>query len=184
VRHAFGAVLANRAKSRNTDLERPVYFKIDPTACGQAYRRGCAQSLTTKMPLPASEASVEPKSNLTLGQKPACHDRCSDRSPLHDVRHHAPARSCDQAGAKLVLRTNLRAPDSKPDSTLDDAPEMTRARWRTSRSDCPGWWSQTGSNRRPPACKAGALPTELWPQAGGSQPAKPEACKQRIRNSE
>src|SRR6202008_4077400 len=25
------------------------------------------------------------------------------------------------------------------------------------------WWSQTGSNRRPPACKAAALPTELWP---------------------
>ena len=28
------------------------------------------------------------------------------------------------------------------------------------------WWSQTGSNRRPPACKAGALPTELWPRVG------------------
>ncbi len=27
----------------------------------------------------------------------------------------------------------------------------------------PAWWSQTGSNRRPPACKAGALPAELWP---------------------
>ncbi len=27
-----------------------------------------------------------------------------------------------------------------------------------------GWWSQTGSNRRPQACKASALPTELWPQ--------------------
>lgn len=26
------------------------------------------------------------------------------------------------------------------------------------------WWSQTGSNRRPHACKARALPTELWPQ--------------------
>lgn len=25
-------------------------------------------------------------------------------------------------------------------------------------------WSQPGSNRRPPACKAGALPTELWPR--------------------
>ena len=24
-------------------------------------------------------------------------------------------------------------------------------------------WSQAGSNRRPPACKAGALPAELWP---------------------
>jgi hypothetical protein len=28
----------------------------------------------------------------------------------------------------------------------------------------PTWWSQTGSNRRPPACKAGALPAELWPR--------------------
>ena len=27
----------------------------------------------------------------------------------------------------------------------------------------PRWWSQAGSNRRPPACKAGALPAELWP---------------------
>jgi hypothetical protein len=25
------------------------------------------------------------------------------------------------------------------------------------------WWSQSGLNRRPPACKAGALPAELWP---------------------
>ncbi len=27
------------------------------------------------------------------------------------------------------------------------------------------WWSQTGSNRRPHACKARALPTELWPHS-------------------
>ena len=27
-----------------------------------------------------------------------------------------------------------------------------------------GWWRMTGSNRRPPACKAGALPAELIPQ--------------------
>jgi hypothetical protein len=33
------------------------------------------------------------------------------------------------------------------------------------------WWSQTDSNRRPPACKAGALPTELWPQVGGRPPS-------------
>ena len=32
---------------------------------------------------------------------------------------------------------------------------------------CPApWWSRTGSNRRPPACKAGALPTELRPRTG------------------
>ena len=34
---------------------------------------------------------------------------------------------------------------------------------RMSSSATKEWWSQTGSNRRPPACKAGALPTELWP---------------------
>jgi hypothetical protein len=27
-----------------------------------------------------------------------------------------------------------------------------------------GWWRMTGSNRRPPACKAGALPAELIPR--------------------
>ena len=37
---------------------------------------------------------------------------------------------------------------------------------RTSRACCViGWWRMTGSNRRPPACKAGALPAELIPQA-------------------
>ena len=30
-----------------------------------------------------------------------------------------------------------------------------------------GWWRMTGSNRRPPACKAGALPAELIPQEFG-----------------
>ena len=28
-----------------------------------------------------------------------------------------------------------------------------------------GWWSQTGSNRRPHACKARALPAELCPRS-------------------
>jgi hypothetical protein len=31
------------------------------------------------------------------------------------------------------------------------------------------WWSQTGSNRRPHACKARALPTELWPRASSAK---------------
>ena len=38
-----------------------------------------------------------------------------------------------------------------------------------------GWWSQTGSNRRPPACKAGALPAELWPRKSGSAGLPTEA---------
>ena len=40
------------------------------------------------------------------------------------------------------------------------------------------WWRRTGSNRRPPACKAGALPAELRPQhvvvgQGGLEPPTP-----------
>ena len=34
------------------------------------------------------------------------------------------------------------------------------------------WWSQTGSNRRPQACKASALPTELWPRSTVSTHAR------------
>jgi hypothetical protein len=29
------------------------------------------------------------------------------------------------------------------------------------------WWSRSGSNRRPPPCKGGALPAELLPQSAG-----------------
>ena len=35
--------------------------------------------------------------------------------------------------------------------------------FRTAQNRQAPWWSQTGSNRRPHACKARALPTELWP---------------------
>ena len=34
------------------------------------------------------------------------------------------------------------------------------------------WWSWTESNRRPPACKAGALPTELQPRNASGGPGK------------
>ena len=44
------------------------------------------------------------------------------------------------------------------------------------------WWSQTGSNRRPPACKAGALPTELWPRrrSQSDRSRKPHVRNQRV----
>ena len=37
------------------------------------------------------------------------------------------------------------------------------------------WWSQSGSNRRPHACKARALPAELWPlsQMLSNRPVSP-----------
>ncbi len=48
------------------------------------------------------------------------------------------------------------------------------------------WWRMTGSNRRPPACKAGALPAELIPRflvvgLAGFEPATP-ALSRRCSN--
>ena len=42
--------------------------------------------------------------------------------------------------------------------------EVSTAICRNTQHLLKGWWSQTGSNRRPEACKATALPTELWPR--------------------
>ena len=65
----------------------------------------------------------------------------SDRSPLYDVRKHARRVHPDCDMRIDVSRTIIRACRQ---STI--------------------WWSQTGSNRRPHACKARALPAELWPR--------------------
>ena len=40
---------------------------------------------------------------------------------------------------------------------------------RSSLRERRGWWSLSGSNRRPQACKASALPTELWPLTGSTR---------------
>ncbi len=58
-------------------------------------------------------------------------------------------------------------------ATMVSPSSLFRATPGTLRSACPAapriaegeaWWSQTGSNRRPHACKARALPAELWPR--------------------
>ncbi len=47
--------------------------------------------------------------------------------------------------------------------------DPTAAQERSLNRQATRWWSQTGSNRRPHACKARALPTELWPLLGEPQ---------------
>src|SRR5262249_2832527 len=51
------------------------------------------------------------------------------------------------------------------------------------RRDFGGWWSRSGSNRRPQACKARALPTELRPRQnteyglqGSDRPLPSDTC--------
>ena len=64
-----------------------------------------------------------------------------DKASIHDVRKQA-------VRSRTAKRHDKRDPDGRAGG---DPPAAVQ------------WWSQTGSNRRPPACKAGALPAELWP---------------------
>lgn len=44
------------------------------------------------------------------------------------------------------------------------------------------WWSQAGSNRRPLACHASALPAELWPHAGRGKVRTPSLYVKHIES--
>src|SRR5215813_9919457 len=65
---------------------------------------------------------------------------------------------------------NVQYPRSLPRSAADRSPRISVLSRSSSRSAhpllTPGWWRRTGSNRRPHACKARALPTELRPHDG------------------
>jgi hypothetical protein len=67
----------------------------------------------------------------------------SDQSPLYDVKNPARA-SVRTTHAKRCFRGRIFTAASSIFNSI--------------------WWSQTGSNRRPHACKARALPAELWPR--------------------
>ena len=102
------------------------------------------------------------------------HDRYSERSSLHDVRQHAPPQ--------FSRAFSSREPIMRTDTNFISSDDLEN----------PDWWSQTGSNRRPPACKAGALPAELWPRksssppslGSGGQPSFRLACQPKLRSSE
>src|SRR6266403_4467198 len=90
----------------------------------------------------------------------------SDRSPLYDVRNPAGAPE----GRRM--RSDVFADDKLGDRVSPSSLfELRRGSLRfdpaclaVAGAASEGWWSQTGSNRRPHACKARALPAELWPR--------------------
>src|SRR3954463_13746026 len=91
-----------------------------------------------------------------------------DRSPLYDVRNPAGA-SCE--GRRM--RSDVFADDKLGDRVQPVFAQEGSAGHASPFGPCvaaprvaegEAWWSQTGSNRRPHACKARALPAELWPR--------------------
>ena len=86
---------------------------------------------------------------------------------IHTQARHQPPRFAEATGS---------TPDPNSRSTYPC--QNTRGNSQTLLHDdaCPEyiprhtWWRRTGSNRRPPACKAGALPAELRPQGQHNTP--------------
>ncbi len=93
----------------------------------------------------------------TRGTAPFDHSRRQGNSPPNErfsSASGAGVHSVDLAYARISSR-GLNGPTAGlvPRSARSPAPAKS-------------WWSQSGSNRRPQACKASALPTELWPRLG------------------
>ena len=79
---------------------------------------------------------------------------------------------CDMIQTRLIVRNHQHRVKTTSEFLKNGRAleELARSHTCIARGACvaarlanTGWWSQPGSNRRPPACKAGALPAELWP---------------------
>src|SRR5262245_50809877 len=90
------------------------------------------------------------------------HDRLSEQSYLFTMSDISQSSRAHTYG--FAAGTHEARNCSRRTSVDFEEPLISRA----SKRDL-DWWSQTGSNRRPPACKAGALPTELWPPLRNQQ---------------
>jgi hypothetical protein len=87
---------------------------------------------------------------------------------------HPGSPSCDKPprGMNPTEQISFTMSDSHATASAQSRSAVAKLKLWTSAAGLPQaaqWWSQTGSNRRPPACKAGALPTELWPQSAPSR---------------
>ena len=108
-----------------------------------------------------------PSAIRTLQSPTACHARQTATSPVRTKgRTHRVCPPVDDQPLHHVQKPTATRPSSRPADLVSSHTRCSAVRSRSLSSDIAprrAWWSQTGSNRRPPACKAGALPAELWP---------------------
>ena len=129
------------ARSLRALTERPACFEIDPRGVRSSapIGYGCRTQLITAYNCGSISSS-------------RCQTTCTARSRIDAIQIHVHGR--------VVLLAAPGPPSLRFGVTAFAATWLAKPKPRSGE----GWWSQTGSNRRPPACKAGALPTELWPR--------------------
>jgi hypothetical protein len=174
---ATNCVFENTSSRRWTMIRKTsLLHKIEPTAMRSSvadmiFLTACAAGNIGEGAPPATIVACNARIDLlfTMSGNTSCARRCRGRS--NSVSHERAFFSWQRllasksSTSKVFWLASLR-----PARSFD---------WQRLRS-ATVWWSQTGSNRRPPACKAGALPTELWPRTSQSRLAcKPPLARQR-----
>ena len=135
---------------------------------------------------PAHAASRSAHNSHAPEHEPGCwRPDTADRSatPNPPVRHRNQARP--ETHQNLIHRDKEQNTHPRTGNALPGPPhppaqrrsEPDRPETLTLLRDSPKtnptrWWRRSGSNRRPPACKAGALPAELRPQTSGNHHPK------------
>ncbi len=113
------------------------------------------------MPAPRRDGHLQKDLTAPRGAIPQA--PCRHAGQSHAVPHGAGAPVMPSSS-----RCHISAdPSSRQAAKLFDPDRSSEDRsTRSPQGATPSkdWWSQTGSNRRPHACKARALPTELWPR--------------------
>ena len=137
----------------NTDLERPLFLLQDRTD-GEAVKLRRHDHVATLA------GGLWPQSNRSLGAR-----RTFQRlSSLPRSLGTTSSSRCQTTRATQWHPWNGTIAYTRFLVFTDEhSRRISEADWRHR------WWSQTESNRRPPACKAGALPTELWPRTAVTQ---------------
>src|SRR3712207_3502173 len=133
-------------------------LKSAPSAKGTDDQKDLSLDLSKDVCLPDAPAPRTPKDPRWFGRTPKARPQ-PHASPLHDVKHPQERASARPANCSKTSGSPALGPgDARSRSPQNPQPDGSN------RPPAGPWWSQTGSNRRPPACKAGALPTELWPR--------------------
>ena len=117
--------------------------------------------------LDASKQSAEANRRM-----PKTYSQCQrTRNQGSDVRDQPSDNRCPmQHPVPKLATTALREPCQPPPNgfgVLARGVPFKAPRVRCANRS--NWWSRSGSNRRPPACKAGALPAELRPRVRGQK---------------
>ncbi len=135
------------------------------------------QGLPSESPRPILRQMAGWTQAVLLGISGSPGTRCISTPPHERSRSSrtVPAASCgfdppiSMPGGAAEIVTQPKRSQVAASSVMraSAARRKPRTSWACSQ------WSQPGSNRRPPACKAGALPAELWPLGGPSLDGRP-----------